>query len=727
MPPRSENKDSPAARESRSQTNTPRYLARDHPSLVHLADDIKKQWQWASELRTHQSMGIIAQLVGEDALIHAGTGSGKTAIAAGPHAHPSSKGKVTIMVSPLITLQEEQVDTFKDEYGLEACAVNSSVQGGIPRETMSASRLFLIVVDEAHLVSHWGADFRKKYGELGIIRALLPPGVPIVAMSATLPARVRKDVLAKLQFGKNFVNVNIGNDRPNISITDVKDVKDILKTFLYADNVIKGIDIEDHLRELLPPELHLSGAIRTYSAAFSKEYRKEVMRLFKLGVIRVLICTDAAGMGCNLPDIDLVVQWKLPGSVSAFVQRAGRATRDPTRVGLAVLLVEKSVYEIDIVAQLSVSQEKSTSKKGKKGTGKTKKAKAGKDYAEAHGASRGSYNGKQDAILTKIEPPLDMNSIDEGLYVLVQTGICRWKVLTKIYGNMETVPPTAPCCDLCDPSLLDRIRPSSPLQIPRQSSVKKGVPQKSTQDKLHEWQSMVYKRDFRRSLFGPSGIMKDETISLLSSVGPIHSQKVLEKVLAGQWTWYERYGDELLAWLMTLNMPPMVLKPKKPRGIKQAPQAAVDMPAAVRARTTAAAIPVPSGSGSQVPQTASQSAPRPGPYPTNYTPQPVAMNYWPISQPQPQFQFAPQQSQSPNPSHFSAPMHFRAPMRISPPTGTLHFNPYQHLAPQPPPGSPFTFSMPFQPANPSDSGANPAPSFNPYRHLALWNPQPPLQ
>ncbi|KAJ7586278.1 hypothetical protein C8J56DRAFT_742127, partial [Mycena floridula] len=97
-----------------------------------------------------------------------------------------------------------------------------------------------------------------------------------------------------------------------------------------------------------------------------------------------------------------------------------------------------------------------------------------------------------------------------------------------------------------------------------QSSVKKGVPQKSTQDKLYEWRSMVYKRDFRRSLFGPSGIMKDETISLLSSVGPIHLQKVLEKVLAGQWTWYERYGDELLAWLMTLNMPPMVLKPKKP-------------------------------------------------------------------------------------------------------------------------------------------------------------------
>ncbi|KAJ7575911.1 hypothetical protein C8J56DRAFT_719777, partial [Mycena floridula] len=186
-----------------------------------------------------------------------------------------------------------------------------------------------VVIDEAHVISHWGADFHKKYGELGIIHALLPPGyelasintgIPIVTMSATLPARVRKHVLTKLQFRTKFVNVNIGNDCLNVSITvraiehalnsyqdldfiipkDVKDVKDILKTFLYGDNVIKGINIEDHLQELLPPELCLSGAIRTYSAAFLKEYCKEFMCLFKFGV------------GCNLPDINLVVQWKLP-------------------------------------------------------------------------------------------------------------------------------------------------------------------------------------------------------------------------------------------------------------------------------------------------------------------------------------------------------------------------------------------------------------------------------
>jgi superfamily II DNA helicase RecQ len=87
------------------------------------------------------------------------------------------------------------------------------------RNSELASRVLSVVVDEAHVVSHWGSGFRKKYGTLGILRALLPKGTPIVAMSATLPSRVRRDVLDKLQFDKNnYKYINLGNDRPNVSI-----------------------------------------------------------------------------------------------------------------------------------------------------------------------------------------------------------------------------------------------------------------------------------------------------------------------------------------------------------------------------------------------------------------------------------------------------------------------------------------------------------------------------
>ena len=177
-------------------------------------------------------------------------------------------------------------------------------------------RVLSVVVDEAHVVSHWGSEFRKKYGTLGIIRAFLPRGTPIVAVSATLPTRVRNDVLAKLQFRKDYISIDEGNDRPNVSIV-VRAIQEQLKTysdldfvlgdnptepsqiqkgFIYADDINVGIEIEDHLGEILPSHLRQAGLIRPYNAAHGKDYLNEVMNLFKKGLVRILICTDAAGM-----------------------------------------------------------------------------------------------------------------------------------------------------------------------------------------------------------------------------------------------------------------------------------------------------------------------------------------------------------------------------------------------------------------------------------------------
>lgn len=188
------------------------------------------------------------------------------------------------------------------------------------RSTEFGRRIMSVVVDEAHVVSHWGASFRKKYGTLGMIRAFLPRGTPIVALSATLPARIRSDVLSKLQFGQDYVNIDIGNDRPNVSIVvrgiqhrlnsyadldfvvkGIKSRSDIKKTFIYADNIATGVEIIDHLTSLLPPELHdavegYDTPIRPYNAALSQEYRRKAMENFRDGFIRILVCTDAAGM-----------------------------------------------------------------------------------------------------------------------------------------------------------------------------------------------------------------------------------------------------------------------------------------------------------------------------------------------------------------------------------------------------------------------------------------------
>jgi superfamily II DNA helicase RecQ len=136
-------------------------------------------------------------------------------------------------------------------------------------------------------------------------------------MSATLAPRVRKDVLLKLQYDKtNYIDLNVGNDRPNVSIVvraiqnqmntysdldflvpdSIQRPEDIKKTFLYVDNVSTQVDIEERLYECLPASFRAQGVIRPYSATFSSEHRTKVMSLYKEGIIRILICTDAAGM-----------------------------------------------------------------------------------------------------------------------------------------------------------------------------------------------------------------------------------------------------------------------------------------------------------------------------------------------------------------------------------------------------------------------------------------------
>ena len=99
-------------------------------------------------------------------------------------------------------------------------------------------RILSIVIDEAHVVSHWGSDFRKKYGSLGILHALVPKGTPFVAMSATLSDRVRRDVLSKLEFKNGtFLDLAIGNDRSNVSLV-VRAIQNPMNAFSDLDFLI---------------------------------------------------------------------------------------------------------------------------------------------------------------------------------------------------------------------------------------------------------------------------------------------------------------------------------------------------------------------------------------------------------------------------------------------------------------------------------------------------------
>jgi len=136
-------------------------------------------------------------------------------------------------------------------------------------------------------------------------------------MSATLSDRVRRDVLSKLQFKTGtFLDLTIGNDRPNVSLVvraiqnpmntfsdldflipaGITDQRQVKQSFIYADQISSADGMEKRLYSTAPESFKEAGIIRPYSAAYSVEYRTEVMALFKAGIVRILICTDAAGM-----------------------------------------------------------------------------------------------------------------------------------------------------------------------------------------------------------------------------------------------------------------------------------------------------------------------------------------------------------------------------------------------------------------------------------------------
>lgn len=149
-----------------------------------------------------------------------------------------------------------------------------------------------------------------------MLRNFLPQGVPFVALSATLTERVQRDLCERLQMRSNCLFINEGNDRNNVTLVcrpcvhpleSYRDLRfvlppgvqvplDIPKTFIYADHVESGTGIVDYLTGCLPLALQDQGLVRPYNATFSAEYRKEVMERFREGTVRVLVCTDAAGM-----------------------------------------------------------------------------------------------------------------------------------------------------------------------------------------------------------------------------------------------------------------------------------------------------------------------------------------------------------------------------------------------------------------------------------------------
>ncbi|KAF7358170.1 p-loop containing nucleoside triphosphate hydrolase protein [Mycena venus] len=470
--------------------------------------------------------------LGLDCSLIVGTGAGKTM----PFVMPlfEDSDKIIIITSPLNALEVDQASRFR-KMGLSAVAVNGDtynidvhkkIQEFKHRVIITspdmclkhdkfqqlfstpafAKKIAAFVIDEAHCISQWGDDFRTEYAQLRTLRAFVPLQVPLLMASATPPpARACRTTQIPPYFPRHIAG------KSDLEALDFlidahhsEDAIELAQTMVFFNDINLGMDALEHLRDRLPRRLR--GTIALYHSRRSKRSKQIIMEKFWKGKIKILLTTEAAGMGCDISHIEQVVQFMVPALLSIWMQRAGRAGRNFLIAAHAILLVQPSVF-------------------------KEAKAKNSTDEATFQ------------------------NAVEAGLRAWIETEDCRREVVDEYFNN-GTIrkSPTGICCDNClcksspdHPQLTPRsasgILPPAPL-LPAQ--YRKDAHLKGVRDLLTAWRAEKCATIYRRRPWGPKALIPDDVLTKFATRAHL---KTPDDLIGAGWspTHAKKHGEELLA------------------------------------------------------------------------------------------------------------------------------------------------------------------------------------
>ena len=333
-------------------------------------EKILKQYWGYNHFRAPQAEIIQAVLERKDTLALLPTGGGKSVCFQVPTLILEG---VCLVITPLIALMQDQVTQLK-KMGIQALAVHSGMsraeidialdncvygkikflylsperlQTEIFQERVKKMNVCLIAVDEAHCISQWGYDFRPPYLKISILRETKPE-VPIIALTASATRQVSEDIQDKLEF-KNPSVFQKSFARENLSFairkTETKEKKliEILKKV--QGTAIVYVRSRKATQDLAKNLNHHGFSSIFYHAGLNHQQRSVRQEEWLTNKVRVMVATNAFGMGINKADVRTVIHMDLPENIESYYQEAGRAGRDGKR-SYAVIIY----HDVDVLS-----------------------------------------------------------------------------------------------------------------------------------------------------------------------------------------------------------------------------------------------------------------------------------------------------------------------------------------------------------------------------------------
>ena len=338
---------------------------------------LKENWGYDS-FRPLQEDIINSILAGKDTLALPPTGGGKSICFQVP---ALAKEGICLVISPLIALMKDQVEGLKKK-GILALSIYSGMSFLEVKKTLQnaahgnykflyvsperletdlfldylpSMNISMVAVDEAHCISQWGYDFRPPYLRIASIRDQLP-NVPILALTASATKSVQNDICEKLLFKKNQQQFQQSFERANLSYS-VFNVVSKQNKLLEIVNNVKGSGIvycKSRKQTKDIAELLTQNNINAdfYHAGLSNEERNKRQENWINNITRIIVCTNAFGMGIDKPDVRLVIHYGVPDCLENYYQEAGRAGRDRKRAYAVLLYNDREVADLQLQSNI---------------------------------------------------------------------------------------------------------------------------------------------------------------------------------------------------------------------------------------------------------------------------------------------------------------------------------------------------------------------------------------